>query len=1047
MYFPRCFVLLLAVLLLAACSDVVSDTGRRPGPESPDLMVEPEPGRYGVSRLAVRITAPSEAHELWFDYDRTPVAAGVGHKGEFEVLLSRSTRLHVVVVDPRGREWGPFIFQYLLQAESKGKSACVIIPEADMVNGAETVTVAVEFSRSTELDRFYLTIDGEESEVAREALDETGAFSFTAGPWPEGGVQEFGCRVAGANPFVGRGSILVDATPPALAWNTAGGSVGRSDWPVDLSFTAADAESGLLDVLVCTSSACQAGWGVGDGIFELATAFTTGTDFAVEVTVSAQDRVGNKALLAPLIYGVDFVEPPANPLAGLTATTLPVVSVSDFLPSTDPVGEIYRVGAFGAALDPVALTLNTGWNDYVYRRSGKNEWESFAVYRMGFRAELPALGAPWSAYASNATIPAWQGRYLGPVSGSTFNAGWWDIPHVWFVADHDGDGTWSGGDTVCAPAADARDDKWAWQAEARVFTADELSCHDSVEADERAFTVFCNDCAVGGRLYAEARQGWAAFPLYHGAATDVTAPTLVTGATLSVPVPNESLCIFFWDENANAVADGREARSFGGCDMAVRLLSRQEGVFGARLAGEEIVIAGLPYGVTAHASLELHDDRGAWLRRPLELLRDGNGTGVTHLSLPDDLPGGLPWRLRVTEPTGVQHEAEVVSPSAATSQTLWFQVFDENAEQVTNDTAVLLSGSEGTYGFLLAGGGAVAPVPVGIPAIGSLSSAVALREGYLSRQIALGATTVTLQVLGADSVGTIAGRVEDSLGPPVSFAHVSWSASPWYSETMADGEGRFSLPALGDGWLMVRGPLPQQVASRNFIMLSDSRLEGIRITVPAHDDSVARGLLGDAASTWVGGVGEPIDTIIDGPYYYASVTGGVYTHHVGDMQRRFVVPGFLPSYTTPLFYEWVPAPPSVGWDVAQYVACGDRRQQTGGGTIIVDGPCWQWFVEVGPERYFLGNVDAGASVDPQPRFGDLRIDIAGLADDTLVLADRFFNRTIRLPLVDTRAEGVVPVGAYDVALSDGTPVADGQGKPARVQVIGGGTSGYSLPAP
>lgn len=1032
--------LFLGLWFVAACAGEGRDAGApAPEPAAPVIRISPQPGSYVTDELMVVVEAASERYALWAAIDEAPDTDRGPHMGRIEVRLVHSGQIEVIVEDPAGHRW-PFSYSYTLN-ERKRIPHCRVETGAALLSGVMAAEAGAVFAPANEIDRLFVSVDGAEREVARDELDASGAVAVSAGPWPATGVHWIECRIKGVQPFSQRAEIVVDADPPAALWTGAAGPFTREDWPFAFGVWANDTLSGLVDVQLCSPRACITPMGLGSGYFDYATAFTEGSRFQGEITAVARDAVGNRTVLAPLSVDLDFAEPPALPLAPLAATHATVISMYDYLPGfAGGVAEVRRVADVAAALSPGALPLLPGWNDFLFRQVGKTEWESFAIYRLGWHAALPPLGGEWLAFASSSTVPAFNGTVRAASSGGEVYAGWWDIPHVYFVNDADGDGAWSEAETACLPSSDSFESAWFMRVVPWSWAAGPGECYAAaVSVPAISAQAWCGDCAMGGRLWIEARPAWQSAPAFRAARTAVSAAALLAGAPVTAPAAGEGVCAVYWDENANGAADGDEPRAFSACGAAEYVLARRGGTLRVSQSGDVLHVGGLRYGGGGWVALEVTAASGAVVRRSLGFVRDADGLGSATIALPSDAPPFWPWVAKVTDAETSAGLALSPPATATPAANLRVWIVDHLAQPLTAPVVFAVSTVGETAGGLFDGAGAFRLL--GVQTAGAQWSGMAYREGYLSVAGASANTDVTLKLLPPQVTGRLAGRVLDAAGRPVPGANVTWSAAPYESRTVADSAGRFSLPALGTGGLWADSGDPGQAASTLFIVDVGTTVDTVELRLPGVGVAPAQGLLGDAGYIGVRGA----ETLVAAPYYYADLTASAWVQYVGTMERRFAFPGYMPAFED-VPAVWMSAPPSAGPVDAEGAVCGDRRQATGqGGSIGIDAPCWHWRVDAGAETYFLGALDGLTAPDTRPRFGRLHVSVPAGMTGFLRLDDLLFDRSLRLRIDGPAAEEAVPTGLYRIILPDGSPALDVLGMPMRVSVSAGAETSVALP--
>lgn len=1030
--------LLVGLCFVAACGE--GRGARPPAPQAaaPALRVSPQPGSYATGELVVAVDAASEQYGLWAAVGEAPDTTHAPQRGSLEVRLVRSGQVELVVEDPAGRRW-PFSYSYTLRSQNRSPR-CQVVTGSALLSGSQPADVSVGFDLANETDRLFVSVDGAERSVGRDELDAQSSVAVAAGPWPATGVHWIACRIAGSQPFSHRAEIVVDADPPAALWTGDAGPFSRASWPFALSLWASDALSGLVDVQLCSAHACVPAAGTGGGHFDYATAFTEGTRFQGEITAVARDAVGNRTVLAPLIVDLDFAEPARLALAPIPATHAAVVSILDYVPALGGVAEVRRLADFAQTLTPGALPLLPGWNDFLFRQTGKTEWESFAIYRLGWRAALAPASGQWLVFASSSTVPAFNGTVRAASGADEVYADWWDIPHLYFVDDADADGAWGAGETACMPSSDAFEGRWFMRALPWSWASSPGECFAvAASAPVTSAQAWCSDCAAGGRLWIEARPDWRSAPAFRAPRPGVSSAALPAGAPVTAPTAGEGVCAVYWDENANGAADGDEPRAFDACGAADYVLARRGGTLRVAQAGGALHVGGLRYGEGGWVALEVTSATGAVVRRSLGFARDTDGLGTASVELPEDLQPVWPWAATVTDPESsaslALSQAAVTSPAAHLR--VW--VVDHLAQPITEPAVYVVYATGEIAGGLYDGAGGSRLL--GVQTAGAAWTGMAYREGHLSVAAAAANTDVTLKLLPPQVTGRLAGRVLDVAGRPVPGANVTWSASPYESRTVADATGRFSLPALGNGGLWAEGGEPWQAASMFFSVDVGTHVDTVELRLPGVGTSPARGLLGNAGYIGVRGAA----TFMASPYYYADLTAGTWVQTAGSMERRFVYPGYMPGLED-VTAVWMPAPASVGPVEAEAAVCGDRRQATGGGGAIrIDAPCWQWSVEAGLEAYFLGHLDGVAAPDPRARFGRLRVAVPSGSTGVVRLDDLLFDRSIRLPIDGSSAAATVPAGVYRIFRPDGSPVLDSYGAPVRIEVIPGAETSYALP--
>ncbi len=1020
-------------------------------PVAPGIRLEPPAGRYDAYVLEVTVSAEADGVSLAAALNRTPASDQIDWSdGPLTVRIESSASVQVLVRDGDGRIWGPYGHEYLLAGRDLDGRCAIQLPERLYYGPAESIPLSVTYSLPTALSAVQLTVDGKPAASFASAESPRGTTTITLPPLANEKGYDVTCKVAGPGLTDDVGNtvrVYVDATSPEAAWLTAGPYTP----PTHYRLQAADAGSGVERAELCDTAMqyCLPMSTTGDGRFSFGTAFIPGAAEGFAVVARVYDNAGNPAILSAREIGVDELPDGAEPF--MHAVTLTPAATFDFAAwLMGEVGETpteVRTLAF-SAMPSEALELDTGYNEFLFRRPGRSGWDTFGIYHAGVEVALPyrepVEQAPWLVYASHATLPGLQSWLVDvlPPGTESFARAWFEVPRLYFVEDLDGEGDWDESEPLFILDVPAGDDgEGPWLRRGAPLLAGLSEAVSSPSAITREVDVSCADCAAGGRLLGQRTTPASLVPAERTSWNDdLAALSPVRVALAGAP---EDACLLFWDEDGNQVVNADEPRSFTTCGAAEATL-RREKILTASHREDQLIVDGIPYGGTATGYVEVRDAADVpLLRTPLENLHDHQGTGRRELSLP--LAGYWPSRLQVYAANG---HAAVNLPGRASpiTTTINIEVRDEGGQPVSAALETEWPGNadfriyDETVPFV-----AVSHDPVYRPRVR------ALRDGYLSQWVYADEAFTTVPIVTAASAGRVEGYVRDGLGNPVRDAVIAWEADPWSARTYSRSDGWYAVPVLGTGRLSVTSP-GRRTAATPVETYAAGVTERVDLTVPPDRLAFPAGMLSDPAQTWIEGSvsGAPFT---DDLFVWAPLDAGNHTLHAdGGLRRAFVSPGAIPGIALA-----EPAMHHIGWSDELLAStltlrCGARLQLLAFGTApLVDSPCWEWWADWKGQRFFLGRADPeGGMPSAGLKFWTTSVSAGGnpAAGQTVRFRDLLFNRGVE---AETGAHGefevMLPYGFYRAETPGGTPYRFESGHSALLHVTHGDLPVGSLVLP
>lgn len=998
---------------LAGCSDEKPKPAKVIQREPPVITAHPEPGTYDELSLDIEIGSEEPGLVYFYGLDREPTLED-GEPDKLRLRLNRSATVLVSVRDADGELWGPYSFAYTLQAPVAAASCSVAMSNGYYHRPSETLTLEVDYAFAFGISLLYFAVDGNEELVGGPAtLDPQGVLEVPVAPIAGEGVHSLACIIRNGDEITATNAteVYIDGTPPTGAWLTTGGAFARATWPADFRLQAADGGSGIASVMLCKTGVtpCLEIQSRGSDVFGYATVLTAGSAFQTSLTPVITDRAGNQKVLAALtVDTATFGEPPpAAPLA-VTLVTGATIDLGAVVLAAGRSASIAEVKSpdLSVAYDAAALPLAPGWNDFLYRQVGRNEWESFGVYRAGISVAYPASAWPWLVFASQSTTPALQGTLVDVVAagaGGTWAKAWFDVPHVWFVADRnlnqrwdDGDDLWIGGEAFAGP----------FQARLAPVDASLTLTTGSTPTTDATKTVVCAVCDAAGELYFEWRPTSYAYPASHQALPLVSfAP--FTDATVAVWHDASGRCSFFWDENTDGVANGAEPRAFGPCGDGSFVLAKQAAL-AASVANGVVRVTGVPYGGMATGELRVELGATVLQREAWQELRDVNGTGAVTAAVKS--PMNLPYILRVSSGTEV---TTLTLPFAPPAESVWLRVEDENGDPVSA-VGVVQRGAT-AYGTVFdAAGGQVA---VGLPPEqdGLEARAFALREGYVSVEAPVTGSAMPVRILSSAVTGRVIGTIRDRYGAAISNATLTWKAQAYRARALSNSQGEYALPTSGySGVVHVSAPGP--IWRETYFPISLTQETRVQDVVLA-DGEGPSWPLGANLGIWPEELLGPYvaPTYIGDRYYAARVTSGLWTVHSSyGMSRQVALPGALPPLSPDSVSRKFPPSNLALAALTQYARCGARLQlDLSYVGAVADSACWGWFATDGAQEYFLGMIDTAAGFPAAAGLGVFNATASG-AGTLITLVDVLFGRVIYVPVGTGDVRQAVPVGMYAV---------------------------------
>ncbi len=1068
------------VVLLSACGADGTDTGG-PGavisPRAPVLTFSPSPGRYQAYTLDVTVRAPDSSYGLYFGVNEAPVVSPERRfEGSFSVRLVTSTQLQVIVEDDEGNRFGPMVHEYVFERVSTDAWCELVTPPERFFKTGVAIPLSVRYRLPVALSYPELSIDGQS--VPLSVDDFAGQVTAQVGPFDTDREHRAQClvRLPGGSAHVGNAwDFVVDGTPPEIAWKTTGFSFDRDTWKNALLLEASDGLAGLERVEMCNpaSEACLALAAEPElpGVYTFATALTEGTSSLAQLQPRAVDRSGNERTAAPknldltAFAGMRQVQEP-EPIVMRTESVFDLTGHVGEAPSEVRLLHVDGWEPYTGSLHDIALA--SGWNEFAYRRYGRHEWETHAVYHAGLAAVLPG-DRRWLVYASNATSPAGEWRPVEDLyldAGGEYARDWFNIPHLLFVEDVDGDGRWSTFDRAFTDPTDrfaGVDDAEPWRSRGAPLSLTPLALAPQQPDYVREMTVTVEGGVDASRLVFEWRSERFGFPVSHVTYDDLAFPAAVS-------VPASGYCTFYADDVTGVRADGilskGEARNTVPCWVDEVNVATRPGPFSVVDIGESaplgsifVVMTGVSYGSLVTGEIRY--------RAPGNLSDAGVvASYAVTADFEEATPGAawlmVNWRYPLLDAEVVLwNEGEALAPqyfstsAASTCSACGFEVSIEDeaglpapALVYVGDTVVGRSDATGTAYLDEA------------PAVGSRLHAFRQNRLLEKRSITEATEAVVLRML--ETSDTLGGRVVDQGGTPVRGAVVRWNNNGYLSESTSDDEGYFSLPVSGD--------TGEVSMAHDDLLWSRTVTAGawVEFTLPRErnaDDP--RGMVvhqgapdrvcAEFSSTSACAQPAPatlVEDMYQEPPYWSLVTtasmpGAWWADWEGVMARAFLLPGLLPALAAPNLLPFVlPG----GWGLqmlAQEARCGQWRQASLG-IVLAQGDCWSWVAHDEYQTYILANLNT-LGAPKHTGLGYLSAVAEGPGgveppDQVLVFEELLLGRSIVLPVRDGQVVAALPYGVYSVRTQAGQPVS----VPAtgnRVYVSAVGSSWITLKLP
>ncbi len=1045
---------LLSVLASAGCEGDTRDDRRPPVTvpvQFPTLELSPAPGSYQAYRLEVSVTAPDEGYGLYFALDDEPrVAANLRAEGRFAVQLAKSTQLQVIVEAPDGRLYGPVSYEYILEPTQSDAWCQLDVPPRVYYQTGQKVPVAVKYKLPVSLARPELVLDGEVIVLAAD--DYAGAVTTDVGPFSHDRSHRVQClvRLPGGTAWAGNTwDFVVDGTPPEIGWITTDFTHDRDTWKNELRLEAGDAFTGLERVEICRApdDVCLAleEAGSGPGAYVYSTALTDGTSVQPVLYARAIDLAGNERLAPQRTLDLTAFAEPWSAQAG-SAIAMVTAAHFDLLEALGgSVADVRLLHADGwqpytDALHAVALS--PGWNEFAYRRTGKQSWETFAVYRAGLSISLPE-GADWLVYASNGTSPAGEWRLSAELpGGGLWEEAWLDVPHLLFVEDVEPDGRWGSYDRVFTDAADAfagRADSPPWRSRGEPVVFAPVQWNPPPPALTEAAVLAVEEGVAADRVVFEWRAERNDYPALHHSWDGLSFPA-------DVSVPASGWCTFFADRVSEGVSDGilnrGEARVSGPCGATGFEIATRPAPFApmemSELPPEEIlalVVYGVAYGsaVTGEVVYRVPgslSDSGVIARYPLTGDYDEAVPGAAWFFEPWLYPR-LEAELRVWNlDASVPAQSFTAAPEeACVGCAVEVRVIDEEG----GDLQALIHVDGQVDGLSDVTGRAM------------LSDSLvfgqelwAFRQNRLLEKLYVTAPTDVVNLRLLEHSLTVTGVVRDHEGSAVRGAVLRWESDGYLSETTSDDSGAYALP-VSDPWGTIT--MSWSGNGRQFTRSESVSAEAIvDFSLPrppaAHDP---RGLISaDGAPVRVCGhfagagmcLSDPPASLVtrsayDAPYWTlvtaASMTGEWWAEWEY-MSRKFVLPGSLPSFRAENTAGFQ-LPISEGLDLlAQEAWCGQWRQEPNG-ALLAHADCWTWLASDARQTYVLANLNT-LGAPSHAGLGLLSATVNNHGGGTpgnqlVVLTELILGRSIQAWMNDGYLEASVPHGVYEAHVLDG----------------------------
>lgn len=1019
-------------------------------PRPPGLQIQPAPGVYEAYQLTV--TAVTERdHVLYVGLDEPPeLSPTQGYRESFRLTLVKSTRLFVNVQRPNGGRYGPYVYEYLLRSPFRtGNCAIAELPKT-FYRGDEPLNLLVQYVFPAALSRLEIALDGVSHSVPVKSF--SGVTTATFAPLSEG-AHTVQCRVVSPSAtFVGNViDFIYDHTPPSGTWLTSAFVFNQNNWRNELQVEAADGLSGLAEVSICNAGTgtCITMLPAGGPVYTFATAMTDATRLVADVYVHLVDRAGNVFDLPQRT--VDFLAysdpvPSDLPLA-ITYAAQPIWNLAAMLPAN--VSEVRHFDGSSLSEPITAVSLSTGWNEFLFRISGSQHWHSYGVYQAGVEVHLPAIpnAQRWLVYASVATVPAMQAKREDvipmPTTGSVavWKRPWFEeIPHVFFVAD-DGDGRWTEGDSVYVDSQDN------WSSSVRAWGVPLFITSIEVTAPTppgygKTVTL---DIAPGlpqSPVFFEWRADYSSFPAYHKRITATTYPVQVT-------VPTSGLCHFFLDLDGGGTASAGEPRSVQSCSENTFLIASRDGPLAVTMvAGYPLPwVKGMLYGSSVTASVVIVDETSnPVVTYPIRSVLDVSGLGSALYAEGFEIRyPNLSSEIWFQQDSYLARWTPAPTSESMPSTTLSVYVVDQVGSSLS--AVVFAKGAtRKTYVYAPAGQWSLLPVDGSAP-----YSVFAVRDGYLSEKAITSATNVTLRLLAPTIAGAMTGVVRDALGRPLPNAEITWESNGYFAATRSDANGNYRLPVTAAvGELRIQIPLASGKRTVNYAIATTTGLQQADWLGPTTWEPLWPMGLGSVPDNIVGPSSLPV--VSGGLAYSAIVTGatsGTWQSRWSTWARNFTLPGGLPGQALANWH--VTALPSLRFFMGNFdthLRCGDWRQPVAD-VVFVHADCWAWLGQDEFQTYILG-LPQGDQYPSRSGLGGLLLNIytsvggIPVGSQLLDLHEQILpGRKIRVRVENGIVSATIPAGVYRVTTSSGTPLYTGDGE-ARVKVWSDQVSGYTL---
>jgi hypothetical protein len=992
---------------------------------APVLKMTPPPGTYQARVLEVLVQAPTADFDLFLGIDSAAVTEPANaYPGALTVQLYGTSRLHIAMRAPDGTFWNYGPYQYKLEQDFPEGACSVMALPRDSFRDDEIITVGVTYARATALDEVNLKYDGAHLHRFATTPDQGhGSGIFELGPISEEGWHTLECEVSARFSTVGSTvvSFLIDGTPPSVSWAGQTGRILPRDWTGVFPVLATDMHSGVALVEVCNAglTACLLVEHVEDDEYRFATVITRETDTIASLRVRVTDRVGWTTVSSPIgleLWGF------ANTVPFIREITTTTQSAWDLSAEvTGAVAQIFRVdGRIDASPLPWALQVFAGWNEWAYRSELDVDWSSFAIYGAGLSLAVPSLGE-WLVYGSHSTLPAFQAFLLDRLS--PLSMGWanpdFQIPHLFFILDEDGDGRWSSPDRLFRCAEDAWQGRWFTDGEPVQCTFVEVPM-ETESTTLHTVDIDCAECSGAGRLVVQQRATLASWPVSHTTFAPEVFPVQVTFAA-----EPGLLCVWWWDVSEHGAMEPNALRAFETCEAtSVQLKSHGAGNF--RLSDTQQEFLGMPYGgtVTGHVNF-----------------LDSMENVLLHISWPQNVDHAGHGRVGLSPPEVLNYtsgpvegvwfsggdsfaERHILAISQSSGQ-VWVRVTDQAGDDAP--AVVWVAGAYRNHAVVVDSPGlTVVPLPEEAREIW------AERAGFLSLLSKVdGESEYALRITHESLTGRVTGMLSSEFGAPVTAAEVVWESQLFRARTYTDAAGHYALPASGGAGIL------RVSFGESWPVVATYELEVTSATVvfniAAPDPEGPRAGLGVIrfGSTPVHSAGSHF-SLSDERYYSLAGTGltGIHSIALGQLEHDTRLPGFLPAFSMPGNAD---SSPPTAWQLGgRSLRCGARHVEETGGAVL-DAPCWTWSAQDGMEEYFLGILGGERGFPAAVGAAMSEFSVGMYTGDHLVLQDRLLSRTIRLRVTEGFAVGGVPYGVYDAFTAEGIRMHR-NGEPATLHI-------------